>query len=454
MSIALVWLRRDLRWHDHAAISLAQSLAEKVCPVFIYEKVILDQLPDRKDRRVRYIQESVQFLDDNSPLLTGHGDPVELIPRIASEAKASIVIASHDDDPYAIQRDQAVAKKLANIGIEWRSVKDHVIFERTEILNQSGQPHRVFTPYKKAWLDHLHPPDFAEQSVDTARLWIPAKFESAKRGNHTLGEIGYEDVETSQPGGSRHALNRLKEFATQVQDYAKTRDFPALDGTSLLGTDLRHGTISIRECVRLARSHPSEGARVWLSELIWREFFQMILANFPHVVEQPFQLKYKDLKWPGEAAHFDAWATGMTGFPLVDAAMRCLNQTGRMHNRLRMITAMFLTKDLLLDYRLGERYFAERLLDFELASNNGGWQWCASVGVDAQPYFRVFNPVTQSQKFDPECRFIKQWCPELSHLDAKSVHMPSEKVEGYPSPIVDHATQRVRAIAMFRGGAA
>ncbi len=460
---AICWLRRDLRLHDHTALSHALSSARETVVVFVYDSVILDALPNRADRRVTFIHASLEEIDAKlrergSRLLTMHGDPTELIPRLATELKANLVVAAHDDDPYALLRDREVGQSLGKLGVTFTTVKDHVVFERQEILNQSGLPHRVYTPYMKTWRARLTPEEYATKIPDLRNLCPQPSAVAAKTGNHSLEEIGFSRAILWLKPGAQAGKDRLAEFETHIDDYGKQRDFPALDGTSGISVHLRHGTVSIRECVRAALRHSSAGADKWLNELIWREFYHAILANFPEVVETSFQPLYRDLQWPGDPSHYSAWQAGQTGFPIVDAAMRCFRATGWMHNRLRMVVAMFLTKDLLLDYRLGEKEFADGLLDFELASNNGGWQWSASVGVDAQPYFRIFNPISQSRKFDPDGTFIREWCPELRDLDNEKIHWPHAESgslfpttpAGYPGPIVDHATQRDLALALFQ----
>jgi deoxyribodipyrimidine photo-lyase len=465
---ALVWLRRDIRLSDHRALFEACAAADHVIPVFIYDSVILNALPDRDDRRVTFIHGSLEEIDvrlkkQDRGLLTAVGDPVEVIPRLARELKVDAVYGSHDDEPYALRRDRAVAKNLGSI--PFRTFKDHFVFERQEILTALKEPYKVFTPYAKAWRSSfVRDRDAGEFKPDLARLALRAKLPSDFVGNRTLEEIGF----TSNPGifapGESGAHARLHDFLEKVSEYDERRNFPAQDDTSGLSVHLRFGTISVRECVRAAFLRRSDGADKWLGELIWRDFYQMILANFPRVARgQTFIEADNDIKWPGSTEHFRAWCEGLTGYPLVDAAMRCFAATGWMHNRNRMVVASFLAKDLLVDWRKGEAYFARYLLDFELSSNNGNWQWAAGTGVDAQPYFRIFNPVLQSRKFDPEGDFIRRWCPELTGFDAKSIHEPwlasemdqlasgCEIGQDYPAPIVDHASQKSQVINLFEG---
>lgn len=465
---ALVWIRRDLRLHDHAALAAATAEHERVAVVFVYDRLILDGLPDRDDKRLTFIHASLDEVDaglraQGSALLTVHGDPTEEIPALARRLGVEVVYTNHDDDPYALARDAEVSTTLLALGVGFRTFKDCVVFERREVLTQGGEPYKVFTPYSRAWWALLSARAMAEHTVTEGRFAPVAALEKGgvRVGNHTLEEIGFTRGELWLEPGTRGGQERLEQFADRMGRYEEERNFPALNSTSGLSVHLRHGTISVRECLRFAQRHDSPGAVKWTTELIWRDFYHMILSQFPHVVDTAFQPAYQDLEWPGSEAHFVAWATGQTGYPLVDAAMRCLNATGWMHNRLRMVVAMFLTKDLLVDWRLGETYFAQKLLDFELASNNGGWQWAASTGVDAQPYFRVFHPVTQSEKFDADGAFIREWVPELAGLTGKAVHWPAgagavellaagvELGVTYPRPIVDHAEMRVKAIELL-----
>lgn len=462
-SRALCWIRRDLRLADHAALAAATRDAESVYVAFVFDTAILDELEDRDDSRVTFIHEAVTEVDSGlrergSGLIVLHGDPVQAIPSLARDLEADLVVASRDDDPYALRRDAAVERGLAAMGVEFRTVKDHVVFERDEVLSPAGTPYQVYTPYSKAWLSRLTDADAASHDPDLSRL---ARIGEDARAVPTLEQIGFVRREPWLRSGQRAAEARLASYLDHIDGYAEARDFPALEATSGLSAHLRHGTLSIRSCVRAARARSGAGPHKWLLELVWRDFYQMILAHFPHVTGGAFKRQYDKIVWPGEDALYQAWIDGRTGYPVVDAAMRCLAATGWMHNRLRMACASFLVKDLLVDWRRGEAWFARRLLDFDLAQNNGGWQWAASTGVDAQPYFRIFNPVLQSRKFDPEGAFIRQWAPELTGFDGESIHAPHETPRmaqiaagcevgrDYPAPVVDHHVQKALAIALL-----
>lgn len=430
-----------MRLSDHTALAEATEKAEKVLVVFVYDTTILDALEDRDDRRLTFIHASLAELDANlrrhgSRLVTLHGDPVQVIPELAQRLGVEAVFANRDTEPAAVRRDDAVARALA---VPLLLSKDQVVFEGLEVAGPSGEPYRVFTPYGRAWRARLTAADAAPREPDLSRLWPASELTPGQP--HSLAEVGFAQNSLWLTPGERGAQSRLEAMRSKLPEYGERRDFPAQDATSGLSVHLRFGTISARACVRTALADPSAGADKWLSELIWREFYQMILAVFPHVEHRAFKPEFDQIEWPGSPEHLEAWQAGNTGYPLVDAAMRCFNATGWMHNRLRMVVASFLVKDLLVDWREGERYFARKLLDFDLASNNGGWQWAASTGVDAQPYFRIFNPVLQSRKFDPDGTFIQRWVPEAGALD------PHEPVR----PIVDHAQQKAKAIALLEG---
>lgn len=447
---ALVWLRRDLRLHDHSALSLATQVANEVACVFIFDTTILGELEEEGDRRVSFIHRSLEELDAQlrkrgSALLVRHGDPVEEIPAVAKSLGCELVVAARDFEPSAIERDRRVGER-----VELQLVLDHVVQAGDEIDNQSGLPFRVFTPFSKAWKARQTPEMIAERKPDHLNFVAAQEIEKL-RVDWSLSNLGFKPSSLWLEPGEAAARRRLKEFVPKMGPYRQMRDFPVGNHTSALSVHLRFGTISVRECFRKSMETP--GAEKWIDELIWREFYSMILCRFPHVVKTTFQEQYADLEWPGTRQLFDRWVEGTTGYPIVDAAMRCIKATGWMHNRLRMVVASFLTKDLLCDYKWGEAYFARVLLDFDLASNNGGWQWAGSVGADPQPYFRVFNPILQSKKFDPKGEFIREWCPELAKLPDDQIHMPTRGLFDdldYPAPIVDHDVQRKRAVELYR----
>lgn len=474
----LVWFRRDLRLYDNRALISALQQCQKVHCFFLFDADILQSLP-RQDRRVAFIRDCLVELDAGLRALSGnahvglivkHGRAQTVLPELARLLAVQAVFAATDYEPLAIRRDAQVGQALSALGISMQTVKDQVIFERKEILTQTGSPYGVFTPYKKAWLAKVSPADcqpFASAPLAGAFEERP---ESLQKPVPELGEIGFAAAGLEPlgiPSGESGARRLLTDFLERMDDYQAKRDFPALKGPSYLGMHLRFGTVSIRQLATLALERVakgSAGAAVWLSELIWRDFYFQILSNYPHVAQEPFRPAYAAITWEtGEQAdrHFAAWCQGQTGYPIVDAAMAQLNQTGYMHNRLRMISGSFLVKDLGIDWRRGEAYFAEKLNDFDLSANNGGWQWVSSSGCDAQPYFRIFNPVTQSQRFDPDGKFIRRYVPALAKLGAKEIHAPwqvnaealalagIELGVTYPQPLVDHAQARAKTLARY-----
>lgn len=481
---------------------------------FVFDTTLLDALP-RDDRRVAFIHASVVELDSTlretgGGLTVLHGDPVALIPALAAEIGAEAVFANHDYEPAAIERDQRVHASLTSRSIALFTFKDQVIFEKDELLTGQKRPYTVFTPYKRAWLAAVTPGALAPYAVDDhlqslapapklGATWFgpdgelgqasvhapPARRASAhahhpddvaeqsrKSGIPSLADLGFPDARApALPAGSSGASTLLEDFRHRMSDYQRTRDFPAIKGPSYLSVHLRFGTISIRALAREAyeaQNRGDTGAQTWLSELIWRDFYFQILHHFPRVgqsgAHQAFRPAYDAIEWetgPSANANFAAWCEGRTGYPLVDAAMRQINASGYMHNRLRMVVASFLVKDLGLDWRLGEAYFERQLNDFDLSANNGGWQWAASTGCDAQPYFRIFNPITQSEKFDPHGKFIRHYVPEIAQLSDKDIHAPwRAKPEAlraasialgsdYPMPIIDHDVARKRTLLRF-----
>ncbi|WP_408095480.1 cryptochrome/photolyase family protein [Peredibacter sp. HCB2-198] len=451
----LCWIRRDLRLHDHAALSSALEKGETTL-VFIFDPLILNKLKDTQDQRVTFIYQSLEEMEKEvhkkgSSIIIRYGDPVEEIPKLAQELKVSRVVCNRDYEPYAKDRDTKVGKKLAALNIAFEQFKDTVFYEKREVLTNTGGIYKVFTPYKNKWIETFESQDkiISDFSCDLKNL---RKFEDQKNilKHNWYQDIGLIETPPLLTGGSKAGLKRLKNFEAKLDEYKENRNYPAIEGTSYLSVYIRHGNISIRDMVRLATSHHSEGARTWLSEIIWRDFYQMILDTHPYIIKEAFKREYDQIKWLGEERHFKAWCEGETGFPIIDAAMRCFNQTGMMHNRLRMVVASFLCKTLLIDWRKGEQYFAEKLLDFDLAANNGGWQWSSSSGCDAQPYFRIFNPYSQSEKFDPKGEFIRSWVPELAHLNAKDIHQPDlNQASDYPSPIVSYELNRQRCLTMY-----
>ncbi|WP_313075932.1 deoxyribodipyrimidine photo-lyase [Melaminivora sp.] len=476
-STALVWFRRDLRAHDHAALSQALARHGRVYCAFVFDTDILDALPSRSDRRVEFIHASVLALHGalqalaarggvpGGGLIVRHGRALDCIAALAQALGVSEVLVNRDYEPAARARDAAVASALAGLGIAFSSHKDQVLLECDEVLNRQHQPYSVFTPYRRAWLARLDDGQLAAHPVEPrpgqlAPPPVPERLPGLEELGFARTNLGTLALPTGQDG----AQQLLRDFASRLSCYHEARDYPARKGVSYLSVHLRFGTLSIREAARLAWPHAARGdagAQVWLSELCWRDFYFMILWHHPRVVSQAFRPEYDRVQWDDAPALWQAWLTARTGYPLVDAALRQLHQTGYMHNRLRMVVASFLTKDLGLDWRLGERHFAEHLNDYDLAANNGGWQWAASTGCDAQPWFRIFNPVTQSRRFDPEGRFIRRYLPELARVPPAHIHFPADMRpqelaacglrlgEDYPLPVVQHASARERTLMRF-----
>jgi deoxyribodipyrimidine photo-lyase len=454
MNTSLVWFRRDLRLDDHSALHYALTAGGPVHCAFVFDRDILDRLPDRADRRVAFIHARVAELKAALERRGGglhvlHGSARTLIPALAERLGVAVVHANRDYEPFARRRDDAVAQDLAGRGRRLELHKDQVIFDRDEVLTAAGRPYHVFTPYKRAWLARLDSSQLAAYPIEP---WLDRLAPDPAEDMPSLADLGFQPVALDLPAAD--VLWRA--FQARIDHYHASRDYPAEDATSHLSVHLRFGTLSIRALARFAFEHGGEGAQTWLAELIWREFYQMLLWHYPDTVEHAFQAKFDAIEWPNPPGHFEAWAEARTGYPLVDAAMRQLDRTGFMHNRLRMVAASFLVKDLHCDWRLGERWFAAKLLDYDQAANVGGWQWCASTGTDAQPWFRIFNPVSQSERFDPDGTFIRRWLPELAAVPNRHIHapwtLPPEQRErlDYPPPIVDHGRARAVTLELFK----
>ncbi len=481
----LVWFRRDLRLDDQAALHRALRTCRQVWCVFVFDTDILAPLLERglvRDRRVEFIRDSVVELSDalrdaspgrDARLLVRHGRAIELVPAMAEALQVDAVFVNHDYEPSAVERDWQVADALERAGRRLYDAKDQTIFEKDEILTQGGTPFTVFTPYKRAWQKALTPFHVTAYPVERYVERLAAVPPPLDVAVPSLEAMGFETTnlrEVAIPPGASGAHRLFAQFAEHIGDYAEGRDYPARRGTSYLSVHLRFGTISIRALARSAidrarQAAGSAGAETWLSELIWRDFYFQILHHRPDLAGgASFKPQFDRIAFetgPLAEARFAAWCDGTTGYPLIDAAMKQINTTGFMHNRLRMVTASFLSKDLGIDWRLGERYFAERLNDYDLSANNGGWQWAASSGCDAQPWFRIFNPVTQSERFDGDGAFIRRYLPALAKLSNRSIHAPwvasAAELEragvalgrDYPRPIVDHDEARRETLARY-----
>jgi len=424
---SIFWFRRDLRLDDNTGLSEALKSGNKVIPIFIFDKNILDQLEDKYDRRVDYIHQALEKINEElhkagTSLLTYYGKPLDVFKKLIADYDIGSVYCNSDYEPSAIKRDNEIKDYLQSKKIDFIDLKDQVIFEKSEIVKDNNEPYTVYTPYSKKWKKTLSEKDYSNHILKKDQFR-----ELPKKAILSLKDIGFEktDLEFAEP----------KLESKIIDEYDKKRDFPALDATTHLGIALRFGTISVRKCVKFALSHNE----TWLNELIWREFFMQILFHFPKVVNHSFKEKYDNIQWRNNETEFEKWCSGETGYPIVDAGMRQLNQTGRMHNRIRMVVASFLTKHLLIDWRWGEAYFAKKLLDYDLSANNGNWQWAAGCGCDAAPYFRVFNPDEQTKKFDKELKYIRKWNPDFENnvLDDK---------------IVEHKFARERALKTYKKG--
>ena len=427
--VSIVWLRRDLRLHDNAALYHALTSGRPVLVLFIFDRFILDRLEDQHDQRVEFIHQQIITLQDKlvglgSTMLIRYGYVADVWKKLLDEFPIEEVFTNRDYETYAINRDQSISGLLAEQGIGFQAYKDQSIFDHDEVLTGTKTPYTVFTPYSRRWLDKLN--DFYLRSYP-AEAYFNNFCHLEAQPIPSLAEIGF------QP--STKIFPRATVNDSQLLAYRQTRDFPAQPGTSELSIHLRFGTISIRELARQAKATSA----TFLNELCWRDFYFQVLYHFPHVEKSSFRREYDNINWRNNPEEFDRWCTGQTGYPLVDAGMRQLNESGWMHNRVRMITASFLCKHLLIDWRWGEAYFAKKLRDYDLSANNGGWQWAAGTGTDAAPYFRVFNPAEQAKKFDAKGEYIRNWVPELNSLD-------------YCQPIIDHAFARQRAINVYKKG--
>ena len=421
----IFWFRRDLRLHDNTALN-ASLKKGSVQPIFIFDSNILNKL-SQDDSRLTFIHSVLSSINNtlnkhSASIMCYCGDPLEVWKKIIKDFKIQNVYWNKDYEPYAIRRDESVIELLNSKNLNVNTFKDQVIFEESEVVKTNGDPYTVYTPYKNKWLGNF------EQKHGSSLFPISSKIDFTK----------FNNLKSTFPSLKSIGFNRsniqVRDFSFEkLENYHTTRDFPSSDKTSYLGPHLRFGTVSIRECVNIALANNS----IFLSELIWREFFMQILFHFPYVENKCFKLKYEAVKWRNNKQEFQCWSSGMTGFPLVDAGIRQLNQTGYMHNRVRMVVASFLVKHLLIDWRWGQDFFAKKLLDFELSSNNGNWQWAAGTGCDSAPYFRIFNPINQLSKFDSSMSYVNKWIPNLND-------------SSYPNPIVDHKFARLRCLDVYK----
>lgn len=425
--VSVFWFRRDLRLHDNAGLYHALRSGNPVVPVFVFDTGILDDLEDKADRRLVFIRQALldlqqQLEQRGSTLHVLYGRPVDCFRELTEQYRIAAVYTNHDYEPYAVARDREVGIFLSERDIAFHTYKDQCIFERDEIVKENGQPYSVFTPYSRKWREKLS--DYHTRAYPTEK-YAAHFFPHAPRRIPSLERLGFKslDIDVPPPWPDEKL----------IAHYDRTRDRPGIEGTSRLSVHLRFGTISIRGLVREALALNN----TFVNELIWRDFYMMILHHMPQVVSQSCKPEYDRIRWRNNEKEYDAWCRGETGYPLVDAGMRQLNATGWMHNRVRMVTASFLCKHLLIDWRWGEAYFAKKLIDYDLAANNGGWQWCAGSGCDAAPYFRIFNPSAQAQKFDPDAVYIRRWVPEFESLD-------------YVRPIVEYSGARERCLKTYR----
>jgi deoxyribodipyrimidine photo-lyase len=465
-NVNLVWLRRDLRLYDHMPISLAGNCNNPFQLIFIFDKKILARFTNKQDRRLSLIAEALvkinrELAQYNGKLLILHGDANTIIPQIINMLNSNIVFAGEDFEPENILRDKEIDAILKQKNISLTLSCDHLIMHPNAVLKDDNTPYKVFTPYSKAWLKKIEKQEAQNYLCNFTNIFNAKNLDillhinnmqtiSSDSPQKLLSEIGYEYV-TDNLWHASDAQKTLFNFIdNKINHYKDNRDFIDQNGTSLISPYLRFGLISIRECYNLAKLQPA--STTWINELIWREFYAMILYHYPYTINQEFQKQYQAINWDRDPVLFKKFCQGETGFPIIDAAVTELNQTGKIHNRLRMIVASFMTKDLWLDWRMGEEYFAQTLMDYELSSNVGGWQWSASTGTDAQPYFRIFNPWLQASKFDPEANYIKKIMSQLKNIDPKIIHSPNvyKYVANYPNPIIDHTAQAREAITKFK----
>jgi deoxyribodipyrimidine photo-lyase len=425
--VAIFWFRRDLRLDDNAGLYHALRSGYPVVPIFIFDTQILHDLEDKADKRVQFIHDTLkdmqqQLEDKGSTLHVLHGKPVDCFKELLKHYNVKAVYTNNDYEPYAKQRDEEIARLLQKHDISFHSYKDIVIFEKGEVLKDNGEPYTVFTPFSKKWKAKLNA--FYLKPYPTGKYFRHLHKQSPKRIS-SLKALGFKEVDFKPEPATTHEHI--------IREYDKTRDYPGIKGTTHLGMHLRFGTISIRKLAAVAK----DLNETYLNELIWREFYQVILWHFPQTPLEAFKKEYDNIRWRNNEQEFEHWCKGTTGYPIVDAGMRELNETGFMHNRVRMVVASFLCKHLLIDWRWGEAYFASKLLDYDMAANVGNWQWAAGSGCDAAPYFRIFNPHTQTEKFDKDLKYIKKWVPELNTFD-------------YPAPIVEHTKARERCLEAYK----
>lgn len=427
-TVNIFWFRRDLRLEDNVGLYQALQSKHPVLPIFIFDEEILDKLP-KDDARVTFIHDTLQALNQilkskyNSGIAMYYGKPEIVYKQLITEFTISTVFTNHDYEPYATSRDKAIATLLALHNIDFKTYKDQVIYERNDIVKDDGNPYKVYTPYSRKWLANFKANGLSFSPSETIL-------------KNTLKDITYPNLSLNNIGFTK-ALNKMTQYTVNkhlIRDYENTRNFPAQDATSKLGPHLRFGTVSVRQIVAQAEKQEN---KTFLKELIWREFFMQILWHFPHTPTTSFKSKYDHIEWRNNETEFKQWCEGKTGYPLVDAGMRQLNETGFMHNRVRMLVGSFLCKHLLIDWRWGEAYFAKKLHDYDMSSNVGNWQWVAGSGVDASPYFRIFNPTTQIKKFDKDLEYIKKWVPDFQELT-------------YPQPMVEHKAARERCLKVYK----